>query len=57
MLEADVNDLVQNLTLQVRITGMRGFRFRVWLCFAILRLAWFVLPFNVEMEERSTDAG
>ena len=50
-LELDAIDLVQNVTINVKIKKMKVFRLRVWLGMQMLWLACWMFPFRCEISE------
>ena len=50
-LELDINRIAERSTIRVTLTGMRRFKVRTWLAMTCLQLAWWILPFNVEVVE------
>lgn len=50
----DAKTVVSGLhaTLEVNITGLRAFKFRLWVAHQIIRvLSWIVKPIKVEVKE------
>ena len=46
----DVNVAAKNMFVTVKITGVKQFRFRLWLTTKILRIARFVCPVSLFIE-------
>ncbi len=50
----DASELAKGMVLNVRIRGARRFVARLWILRGILRLAAFVAPYRVEIEEEAS---
>ena len=49
----NVNDVARkNLTLTIRLYGLREFKVRTWLAVQFIKLAALVAPFGVEVESQ-----
>jgi hypothetical protein len=49
----NVNDVMKkNLTLTIKLYGLREFKVRTWLALQFIKLAALVAPFGVEIENR-----
>lgn len=46
----NANKLARSVTLTIRITGMRRFRFRMWCAIRLIKLAAFICPATVVVE-------
>lgn len=42
-------DLGRGMVMDIRISGMRAFTFRVWIATQLIKLACVVFPFHVNM--------
>jgi hypothetical protein len=48
--EIDASEVGKKMTLNVHIRGMRRFKVRTFIAFALLRIVIWVAPFNVEVD-------
>lgn len=51
----NAGEVCKNVTMTVRVTGMRKWRFRLWLGMQLLRLTAWVFPVNVLIVEGMED--
>ena len=46
----DIKEVTKNITLEIKITGYKMYKVRLWLVGLIMRLAAFVMPIHTDVE-------
>jgi hypothetical protein len=49
--EIDINDCRKQLTCEINVRGLRSFRVRMFIVMGLLRIAAWVCPFGMEINE------
>jgi hypothetical protein len=49
--DVNINDCARRATMEITVSGLRSFRFRMFVVMSLLRLVAWIAPFDVEIIE------
>ena len=52
----DAGDIAKHITVTIKMKGVKGFQFRLWLATQILKLAFRISRFQISFENWSKEA-